>query len=99
MTIDEALQSVGEFGRGQARQFLLVSLAWIPGAIQTLVTVFLTLDPVTLHWWVCVDPADEACSAQFLTAQPDLCALPRGAWMWTRRCAPPVSSHQRRALL
>lgn len=31
VTIDEALVSVGEFGRGQLRQFCLVSLVWIPG--------------------------------------------------------------------
>lgn len=31
MTIDEALLSVGEFGRGQLRQFCLVSLVWVPG--------------------------------------------------------------------
>lgn len=54
-------------------------------AIQTLVTVFVSIDPVAQRWWRCVNPEDKVCRAALASLKPDVCGLPRNAWQWTRR--------------
>ncbi|KAK9864328.1 hypothetical protein WJX84_000132 [Apatococcus fuscideae] len=86
VSIDEALQrSIGEFGWGQKKLFLLVSLPLIPAALQTFLLPFTVLDPAKQHWWECTANAGEACRDVFAQALPDLCSLPRESWRWTRR--------------
>ena len=52
ITVDEAFDSyVGQIGRGQLKQFLLSSSAWLPAAFLTLVSVFTQRTPE----WECVN--------------------------------------------
>lgn len=85
ITIDDALAVIGDFGWGQFWQFIIVSSAWIPAAIQTLVPIFLAEDPVSRGWWECTDLEDSECAAALAASRPDVCSLPREAWKWTRR--------------
>eukprot|EP01023_Acetabularia_acetabulum_P001493 TRINITY_DN1058_c0_g1_i9.p1 TRINITY_DN1058_c0_g1~~TRINITY_DN1058_c0_g1_i9.p1 ORF type:complete len:520 (-),score=59.84 TRINITY_DN1058_c0_g1_i9:923-2482(-) len=62
--IDEAFSSsIGEFGSGQQALFTIAASAWIPAALQTLVMVFTSEDPVHLNLWNCTDPSDAPCTA------------------------------------
>ena len=56
ITVDEAFASyVGQIRRGQLKQFLLSSSAWLPAAFLTLVSVFTQRTPE----WECVNDDDE----------------------------------------
>lgn len=85
ITIDEALAVIGEFGWGQIWQYILVSSAWIPGAIQTLIPIFFLEDPVLKRWWKCENTKDSRCAAALAASPPDVCNLPRDTWNWTHR--------------
>ena len=86
ITVDEAFDGyVGQIGRGQLKQFLLSSSAWLPAAFLTLVSVFTQRTPE----WECLvgedDDEDDAyyyysyCSEQKAKASEDdlsvLCTL------------------------
>ncbi|KAH0455594.1 hypothetical protein IEQ34_015626 [Dendrobium chrysotoxum] len=69
--IDEVLAKyAGEFGPWQARQFALVSLAWLLDAFHTMVTIFADREPE----WRCVRPG--GCGGQ------GICGLEPGSWEW-----------------
>ncbi|KAK9810056.1 hypothetical protein WJX72_004057 [[Myrmecia] bisecta] len=86
VTVDEALQrSVGEFGWGQRKLFLLVSLAGIPAGLQTMLLLFVGADPVRQHLWECTIAGDEQCQREFGQTAPNLCSLPSASWRWTQR--------------
>ncbi|XP_020591827.1 organic cation/carnitine transporter 4-like isoform X2 [Phalaenopsis equestris] len=71
LCIDEALAKyAGEFGPWQARQFFLVSLAWLLDAFHTMVTIFADRVPA----WRCVRQG--GCGGR------GICELERGAWEW-----------------
>jgi hypothetical protein len=53
--------------------------------MQNFAMAFTGLDPAQQGWWRCTDPGDEACTALQLQSAPDLCSLPRSAWVWTNR--------------
>jgi len=56
ITVDEAFDSyVGQIGRGQLKQFLLSSSAWLPAAFLTLVSVFTQRTPE----WECVNDEND----------------------------------------
>jgi len=80
ITVDEAFDGyVGQIGRGQLKQFLLSSSAWLPAAFLTLVSVFTQRTPE----WECLvgSEADyySYCSEQKAKASEDdlsvLCTL------------------------
>jgi OCT family organic cation transporter-like MFS transporter 4/5 len=82
ITVDEAFDGyVGQIGRGQLKQFLLSSSAWLPAAFLTLVSVFTQRTPE----WECLVGSDEEdyyysyCSEQKAKASEDdlsvLCTL------------------------
>eukprot|EP01024_Parvocaulis_polyphysoides_P008128 TRINITY_DN12393_c0_g2_i1.p2 TRINITY_DN12393_c0_g2~~TRINITY_DN12393_c0_g2_i1.p2 ORF type:complete len:536 (-),score=59.15 TRINITY_DN12393_c0_g2_i1:823-2385(-) len=69
-SIDEAFSGpIGEFGIGQQTLFTIAASAWIPAALQTLVMVFTSEDPVHLKLWDCTDPNNQICTA--LKSNPD----------------------------
>ena len=56
VTVDEAFDAyVGQIGKGQVKQFLLSSSAWLPAAFLTLVSVFTQRTPE----WECIDDDDD----------------------------------------
>jgi len=88
-TIDSAFQqSVGEFGRGQQLFYCLAQLAWFPAAMQTLVMVFVGLDPIRQQWYACKDgPGHNECIALLLKdgrSWAEFCQLPDSSYTWTR---------------
>mmetsp|Transcript_547 Transcript_547/g.1667 ORF Transcript_547/g.1667 Transcript_547/m.1667 type:complete len:553 (-) Transcript_547:68-1726(-) len=91
VTIDEAFQSsIGEFGRGQQLLYCVAQLAWFPSAMQTLVMVFVGIDPITQRWFSCNEGSGyEACTSILNSSDPvtwaEFCSLPEGSYTWTRR--------------
>eukprot|EP01025_Chloroclados_australasicus_P064356 TRINITY_DN8586_c1_g1_i1.p1 TRINITY_DN8586_c1_g1~~TRINITY_DN8586_c1_g1_i1.p1 ORF type:complete len:521 (+),score=52.49 TRINITY_DN8586_c1_g1_i1:254-1816(+) len=89
-TIDEAFSSsIGEFGTGQRMIFLTAALAWVPAALQTLVMVFTSTDPIHQKLWECDDPSNPTCMALHQNSDSEavmhaLCDMKRGFdWHWT----------------
>lgn len=86
ITFDEALASVGSFGRWQRRVVIVSSSFYIPNAFALLLLIFACTDPISNHSWSCVDPEDTICSAVWLSTTPKdgFCALPTASWVWTK---------------
>ncbi|GMH41115.1 hypothetical protein BSKO_09025 [Bryopsis sp. KO-2023] len=91
VSVDDALVgSVGEFGHGQARIYLLTNLIWLISALQVYSMIFVETDPVFSHNWRCRSNDDELCVklsglAASEKLQIQFCNLERDRWEWTHR--------------
>ena len=69
MDFDSALKVVGEFGRNQRKQFILISLSALPMFFQMLVLVFTAATPK----WIC--PEDDKSKLQHCKSLESCCTL------------------------
>ena len=86
ITLDEMLSlHVGENGKAQLRHFLLSSMAWVPAAMLTLMSVFTERKPE----WRCASDDNVLCGIGGNVT--DICSLGDDDWEWVSRSASVVS--------
>eukprot|EP00210_Caulerpa_lentillifera_P007948 g7587.t1 len=91
VTIDEALQSsVGEFGRGQQRLYLLLNYVSILTMVQVYSMVFTELNPIIEGHWICLDKNCNRLLNRHQSLNPNevttaFCQLSPGQWIWKNR--------------
>ena len=82
LTVDEMLSlHVGGVGRAQVRHFMLASVAWVPAAFLTLMSVFTERNPA----WRCTSISPDGCGDN------DICDLRDDEWEWVSKPASIVS--------
>lgn len=79
LTVQEALQEVGQYGRCQKFLCFFFFLMHIPVAMQILIAVFLTVTPE----WRCRENSTVCIyNGTFIAEDPRKCVLPRDSWRY-----------------
>lgn len=80
LTVDEVVEEyVGSFGFSQLLHVFLVSLAWIFGSQNTLVTIFSDAQPSA---WTCTATNAASCGGIHGGDASSVCGLVPGTWEW-----------------
>jgi len=89
MDVDDILKEIGEFGPYQRAIYVFMSCAWIPGAFQTLLSVFVNRIPewectpcVTTPTHACAWPVNPVCG-NATHDKDEYCHLPDGSYYFT----------------